>query len=85
MSLTHNSSSNDLSNFRSNEIVRRRGALHALDLAGSRNPGDSCVVHENCHESATDVHPTTLGQLGVYAARSIGATTVGVNLSDEPG
>ncbi len=67
------------------EIVRRRGALHTLDLARPRNTRDLGIVHQDRHEHTADVDAATLGQFGVHAARPIGAAAVGVDLSDESG
>ena len=58
------------------QIVRRRGALDALDLARTWNAGNLGVVHQNRHKYSADVDPAALGQLGVHAARPVGAPAV---------
>ena len=55
------------------QIVRRRGALDALDLARPGDADNLVVVHQNSHEGQADVDAATLGQLGVHAARTVRA------------
>ena len=66
-------------------VVRRRGTFDPLDLARSRNSGDSRVVHENRDETATNVDAATLSQFGVHPSCSISAAAHRVDLANTSG